>query len=87
MTSMRALRPAATNGGRGRGADGEPPVAVLAPALCNAVLPATGKHIRSLPLKNHDLRNQKPTSPIAVDVRFLRLNEFSPISGLAEIGG
>jgi isoquinoline 1-oxidoreductase beta subunit len=55
MTEMPAVDTHIVPSGGFWGGVGEPTIAVAAPAVLNALFAATGKRIRTLPLKNHSL--------------------------------
>jgi isoquinoline 1-oxidoreductase beta subunit len=56
MAEMPKVEAYAVPSGGFWGGIGEPPLPPTAPAVCNAIFAATGKRVRSLPLRHHDFR-------------------------------
>ena len=56
MNEMPAVETIVMPSGGFWGGVGEPTIAVAAPAVLNAIFAATGKRVRTVPLKNVDLR-------------------------------
>ncbi|MDH4046879.1 MAG: molybdopterin-dependent oxidoreductase [Gammaproteobacteria bacterium] len=56
MNEAPAIETYILNSGEAIGGAGEPGTPAIAPALANAIFDATGKRIRELPVKLHDLR-------------------------------